>query len=79
VWCWGSTHHGLTTGSLVPAPILTLDGQLVADHLVVRHMSACEMTDRGELSCWGHDNSGMLADGTATDHAIPGPYGLSCQ
>ena len=70
VSCWGSNRDGQlgdgTAGgvSLVPVGVV---GIADATAIAAGGFHSCALREGGTVSCWGHNSSGQLGDGTAAD------------
>ncbi len=74
VSCWGANGSGqlgvgtTTTHRGTPAEVVGLAGVVELD---VGGFHACARTNAGTLSCWGHNSSGQLGDGTTGNRSAP--------
>jgi alpha-tubulin suppressor-like RCC1 family protein len=74
VSCWGfntsgQLGDGTTFGHALPAPVVGLPAG-IAD-LCVGDLHTCARAGTGEVYCWGENDQGQVADGTAIDRALP--------
>ena len=74
VMCWGNNSHGeLGNGTLtnrtMPVAVNGLSSGVTIVATGVDH--TCAITSIGGISCWGHNGTGELGDGTITDRATP--------
>ena len=73
-WCWGlntygALGNGTTTHSYMPVPVTGLGAGVLDVGAGVYH--SCALMIAGGAKCWGYNSSGMLGDGTTTDHLVP--------
>lgn len=73
VWCWGNAENGQLVGAstdVVNRRPIALG--LFADEIAVGDSHVCSRTGT-ELTCWGNNAFGMLADPSYTSARAPGP------
>lgn len=79
--CWGYNYYGqlgdgTTTNRSTPVEVAGLSSGVAS--VVGGDSHTCAVTTAGAATCWGHNSSGRLGDGTATDRSTPvGVVGLS--
>jgi hypothetical protein len=82
VACWGGNAVGeLGTGSfngtLIPQPVVELDGSPLRDIVLLGTTGAnggrsmCALRRSGAVACWGANDAGQLADGTTSNRSRP--------
>lgn len=74
LWCWGRNDYGELGGGTVaysatPLAISWFSGGVQAISTGYEH--TCVIADGGAVWCWGHNVSGQVGDGTATDRRKP--------
>jgi alpha-tubulin suppressor-like RCC1 family protein len=79
VACWGSDGMGQlgdgTPGdysiTATPVPGITVANPAIA--LAAGEFHTCAVLADHTVTCWGHNGSGQLGDGTTTDRSVPTP------
>ncbi len=77
VSCWGSDGMGqLGDGSAgdyasTPSPVAGITAANPAIALAAGEFHTCAVLADHTVSCWGHNGSGQLGDGTTTDRSLP--------
>lgn len=80
LYCWGFNYWGFvgdgtTTDRFVPTPVINLHNKMTA--ISIGDVGdngfghSCALDILGNYSCWGHNSSGELGDGTTTDRNSP--------
>lgn len=74
VKCWGNNFHGAlgdgaTTTSAKSVDVIGLNSDVISIAAGGDH--ACVLTERGEVKCWGWNESGQIGDGTTITRLIP--------
>jgi alpha-tubulin suppressor-like RCC1 family protein len=76
-YCWGANAYGsLGTGLLggeSNRPVPVAGGLEFRSIEAGLHHSVCGITVDGDAYCWGHNDFGMLGDGTTEDQPAPVP------
>jgi len=79
VSCWGSDGMGqLGDGNpgdytITPTPVVGITPANPAIALAAGEFHTCAVLADHTVSCWGHNGSGQLGDGTTTDRSLPTP------
>jgi len=77
VSCWGSDGMGqLGDGSagdytITPTPVAAITAGNPAIALAAGEFHTCAVLADHTVTCWGHNGSGQLGDGTTTDRSLP--------
>ncbi|MFO0677406.1 MAG: hypothetical protein U0169_12800 [Polyangiaceae bacterium] len=76
VSCWGRHLPGRVLAEGDPAyvhatPSVVPGLERGALRVAVGHTHACAIRERGDVVCWGWNESGQLGDGTTEDSAVP--------
>jgi alpha-tubulin suppressor-like RCC1 family protein len=74
VQCWGQNSYGqlgdgTTTDSTVPIHVQGLTTPVL--QLTAGYAHTCALMSKGEVLCWGQNDSGQLGDGTNLDRCEP--------
>ena len=76
VSCWGDNNYGqlgdgTTSSRIVPTQTSSLGTGRTAVAISSGEYHTCALLDNGSVSCWGHNISGFLGDGTTTQRNSP--------
>src|SRR5262249_17957362 len=76
VWCWGGNGSGQLgnnsfSSSGIAVQVMSSSGSPLGDSFEIGLGSyfGCGRTDGGQVSCWGLNDHGQLADGTFTNRS----------
>ncbi len=73
--CWGYNPYGqlgdgTTANRITPGDVLGLTSGV--QQISPAGYATCAVTTSGDAKCWGHNDSGVLGDGTQSDRSTPG-------
>ena len=72
--CWGDNAdgqlgNGTTSNSLIPTPVVGLEGSV--ETIALGNAHTCASIRNGSVKCWGNNPYGQLGSGTGSDSLVP--------